>query len=383
MGLSAGDARGDNRESAAVESVTAALSTGLRRRAAAAGLPLVDGHGERGRGAAPEDETNEKAARRRSVAGADMVTSSLSTSGRDCHRKRETANLEAIPLEWCDVGAIFGDQLVSASATSAIIVKAPAMDLAARIEGFWVLQGNGQARHSFHEFFADGSANLILRLSSSGCRAVLLGPVTTWAAVERDQRAEYLGLRFRLGQAPALTDASAAGLTNSCVDLSRIGTIHVDDLAERLLNERDPSARQRFLEQLVRPLPFLVRSARARKVASVVDCDNGALRIPELATRLDVGVRSLERLCLAELGIAPKRLQRIVRLRRALWLLHTGGHGTLARVARACGYTDQSHLVKDFKAFTGRMPGGARGFVPRPIDGTPCAEVVHRYHNHG
>jgi transcriptional regulator GlxA family with amidase domain len=186
-----------------------------------------------------------------------------------------------------------------------------------------------------------------------------------------------------LAQTPALVDASAAELINSHVELTRIGRLHVDDVAERLFHERDPAARQRLLEDLVRPLPLMVRSARARRVASVMERGTDALRIDELAERFDFGVRSLERLCIAEFGISPKRLQRIVRLRRALRLLHSGQCGSLARLAQSCGYTDQSHLAKDFRAFTGRMPGEVRSFAPRPIEGIPRTDVVYRYRDRG
>ena len=57
-------------------------------------------------------------------------------------------------------------------------VRRPAADLASRIELFWSVRGDGRPGTAFHEFFPDHGANLVLRLSSSGCRLVLLGPVT-------------------------------------------------------------------------------------------------------------------------------------------------------------------------------------------------------------
>jgi AraC-like DNA-binding protein len=92
-----------------------------------------------------------------------------------------------------------------------------------------------------------------------------------------------------------------------------------------------------------------------------------------------MSARSLERLCLEQLGMAPKRLGRLVRLRQVLLRLQAGGFGTLADLAHGCGYSDQPHLIRDFKQLTGRLPGEPDAFRTRRIAGDPQAAVVHRY----
>ena len=260
-----------------------------------------------------------------------------------------------------------------------VAIRAPSADLAARIDAFWSVRGDGRAGTSFHEFFPDAGANLILRLSPSGCRLVLLGPVTDLAAVERDERAEYLGVRFRTGQTPALADVRSSELTNAHVELSALGGVRVDDLAERLSSRTDLASRQLVLEELLRRSSPLVRSARARQLAALVDARGGHVRVDALAAALGVHVRSLERLCVGELGMSPKRLARLARLRHVLARMHAGGFGTLADLAIACGYSDQPHLIRDFKGLTGRPPGDGTAFRPRRLDALPRTQVVHRY----
>jgi AraC-like DNA-binding protein len=54
-------------------------------------------------------------------------------------------------------------------------------------------------------------------------------------------------------------------------------------------------------------------------------------------------------------GLTPGTLARILRFRRALGLVEVGRIG-LAEIALACGYYDQAHLDRDFRAFAGGPP---------------------------
>jgi AraC-like DNA-binding protein len=260
-----------------------------------------------------------------------------------------------------------------------LVVRPPSADLASRIDAFWSVRGDGRAGTSFHEFFPDASANLVFRLSPAGCRLVLVGPVTELAAVERDGQAEYLGVRFRPGQAPALADVGALELTNAHAEVIRVAGLGIDDLGERLLRTPDLPSRQLILEALLRRAPPQVRSARARRAAALVDAHGGRLRVDALADALGIHVRTLERLCVGELGLSPKRLTRLVRLRQVLARLHAGGAGSLADLANDCGYADQAHLTRDLKELTGRLPGERQAVGPRRLDAPPKTDVVHRY----
>jgi AraC-like DNA-binding protein len=84
--------------------------------------------------------------------------------------------------------------------------------------------------------------------------------------------------------------------------------------------------------------------------------------IEHVADHLDVSPRSLHRRSTAALGYGPKTLQRILRLRRALRLVH--GHIRLAEAAYRAGYADQAHLTNEFQRFLGATP---RALMRSPI----------------
>ncbi|MFI6682860.1 helix-turn-helix domain-containing protein [Streptomyces sp. NPDC050485] len=82
---------------------------------------------------------------------------------------------------------------------------------------------------------------------------------------------------------------------------------------------------------------------------------SGTLSVQELAARSGWSVGHLETLFRREIGLTPKRAARILRLRRAIWLLTTGVKPV--DTAIACGFYDQSHLSREFTALTGVTPG--------------------------
>ena len=60
-----------------------------------------------------------------------------------------------------------------------------------------------------------------------------------------------------------------------------------------------------------------------------------------------------------ELGLSPKVAARVMRVERARRLLLSPSPGPtrIADVAAACGYTDQSHLTREFVEMVGCPPG--------------------------
>jgi transcriptional regulator GlxA family with amidase domain len=119
----------------------------------------------------------------------------------------------------------------------------------------------------------------------------------------------------------------------------------------------EPGDRRHLLETALSEQ--LVRGSQPRELVQVavrelVDADGG-VEIEALAAKLGVSRRHLERQFGEDVGIAPKSLGQVLRFRRVLRAIEDSSPDW-ASVAIDCGYSDQSHLIRDFKRFVGLPP---------------------------
>jgi AraC-like DNA-binding protein len=80
----------------------------------------------------------------------------------------------------------------------------------------------------------------------------------------------------------------------------------------------------------------------------------GRLAVGALAAEVGWSRRHLTARWRRDVGLGPKALARILRFQRALRLLRAGHE--LADVAYDCGYADQPHLNREFRALGGATP---------------------------
>ncbi|MFI6815785.1 helix-turn-helix domain-containing protein [Nonomuraea sp. NPDC050328] len=89
----------------------------------------------------------------------------------------------------------------------------------------------------------------------------------------------------------------------------------------------------------------------------------GRAAVAELAAELEWSHRHLVARFHDGIGLAPKAAARIIRFDRALGLVRAGRRP--AEVAAECGFFDQAHLNREFRALAGAPPGR---FVPIGLD---------------
>jgi len=93
---------------------------------------------------------------------------------------------------------------------------------------------------------------------------------------------------------------------------------------------------------------------------------NAPLSVDEIARRLSVGTRQLERLFHATTGMSPTRFYRVLRLRYGMWSLKNTQRSVTA-IALESGFADCAHFSRQFRELYGINPSAVRDEKPEPI----------------
>jgi AraC-like DNA-binding protein len=130
-------------------------------------------------------------------------------------------------------------------------------------------------------------------------------------------------------------------------------------LRERLLNTEPLALRFRLVERwlLARLKPRSIVHPAVRWAVDQIAASGGRVTIESLATQTGFTRKHLGNLFQRQVGLTPKALARIHRFRGALDILNKAdGQVPWTELADACGFYDQSHLINEFRRFTGFSP---------------------------
>lgn len=252
----------------------------------------------------------------------------------------------------------------------------PAPALSSLVRCYWQLRGDGAGTGVADPALPDGSPELIFNLGDSfeqiepDGQAVrqpvsfLVGQITRPFRVRPTGDTHVIAVRFESYGAALLHD-NLAELTDRWVGINSLRDGVLLPIAGELASVTTLAAQVGVLERVLGglattallPDPRVVEGVRAIRAA------HGNIRCDTLAADLGLTLRSLQRLFARQVGIAPKLLARIVRFQR-VFAARRDDPGSFARVAAQCGYSDQSHLVRDFRDFAGMPPAELLAAVP-------------------
>lgn len=154
-----------------------------------------------------------------------------------------------------------------------------------------------------------------------------------------------------------------------------------DALVERL---RDQVTSGRYDEAWAGLQDFLIQKALARccdvelvqSAAKLLYHTQGQCRVEELADYCHTSVRQLQRRFQHAVGVSPKFYARTLRFEQAQRRLMFDPGTDLTGLACECGYFDQAHFIKEFRAFTGGTPSEYAGQMRQLQDVLKSKDVV-------
>lgn len=123
-----------------------------------------------------------------------------------------------------------------------------------------------------------------------------------------------------------------------------------------ILNESNLAKRSRAIEELLISKLRLFDKSNLQLAIECIHLSNGLISVKEVLSYTKCSERKMYRLFEDHFGITPKWYIRIVRIRQALKLMTYHPLLSFTEIAYRCGYTDQSHFIKEAKFMCNLAP---------------------------
>lgn len=237
-----------------------------------------------------------------------------------------------------------------------VTFQEPAKSLRGMIAAFALLEGKDHDGQR-HEVLPKSNFRLVFTINNTGGGLSLLGPNTK---MRTHPLQDYFVVHFLPGLMPRLADVTPTELTEKFLPLRNVLGTSAALLVEAVQAGATLEERRLFMEDFFRRSGLETAFQHGPHLVAVrlIRSCCGRITVTALAAELGITARTLERMFMEHVGLPPKKFIRLIRFQHALQTIRRERAATnLADLAYACGYADQSHLIKDFVAFSHRPPG--------------------------
>ena len=246
----------------------------------------------------------------------------------------------------------------------------PCPELIPFINCYWSI--DAQANTTLTDYsFPDGCPEIIFnldtqvqRFSANGRISInpsveLIGQMTQSYRLQTQGRNHIVGVRFYPHTLACFTPETISQFNDQTIAVQDVLGGQIQELTERIVEASTP-------EQWVNHLNSFFKS-RLRKQTDtnrhkLTDFAVKKILAQKERTDLDgvvcasgVSHRYLQQCFQQRVGVSPKMLLKIIRFQKSFYYLNAKTH-SLTAVAYECGYYDQAHFIRDFKALTGITP---------------------------
>jgi AraC-like DNA-binding protein len=248
----------------------------------------------------------------------------------------------------------------------------PKPPLSAFVALFWLYEGHAP-RHAKERRLPTGTVELVVNLREDTLRvydrqdtnrcqsfrgSLISGVHSEFFVIDTAEQTSIMGVAFKPGGAFPFLGLPASEVQNTHVSLDALWGARADDLRCQLLEASAPEARLRAFERCL-----MAQAARPLERHPAVDFALKAFqdapptpRISDVIEQIGLSAKRFVQVFTEEVGLTPKLFCRIRRFQEVLHLIRRRQQVGWADVAATCGYFDQAHFIRDFRAFSGFNP---------------------------
>lgn len=271
------------------------------------------------------------------------------------------------------------------------LTRRPPAPLSGFASNLWLYSGY-RPKHRFERIMPSGTIELVISLRDGQplrcydpetlqARRTIPGPLVSGlradhCVIDTEQQGEIMGVHFRPGGARALLGLPVDEVLDQDIPLELIWGGAARELHERLLAEARAERRLALLEDALmkRLRPELSLHPVLRSALAELNQTDIPVEIGRMAEKAGWSDRHFIRTFSAQVGITPKAYGRIRRFQAALARIQAGKRNDWAALAADCGYYDQAHFIRDFRAFSGLTPSAYARLEVRDLQHVPVEE---------
>ena len=247
---------------------------------------------------------------------------------------------------------------------------APSADVSPLVFSFWEFTTAAEDFGSIqHEIFPDGCISLFYHRNEKFDlrRLILTGLNLESITAPVFPTDIYWGMRIHPAACLDVLRTTPAGFKNLRMAEGEKFPHLTGGLSEKLNACRNFDEAIDVFENRLREPDFEACAADAKvaEAVRIIEATGGEVKIAELAAKLDLSVRQLERRFKTRSGLSPKQFLRTRRLRATAVALVENAEINWALRAAEMGFTDQSHLTHEFVSVTKRSPNAFAEKVSR------------------
>lgn len=238
------------------------------------------------------------------------------------------------------------------------------------VEAIWAHQG--RLPHRFERVLPSGRMQLLVNLGEDELRdytlegrpmhrtqgAGLQGPRAAPVLIDTAHQRSICGVSFAPGGAWPFLGVPASEVYGQVLNLSDLWGRDGNLLRERLLEAGRPSARLDVLETVLLEHAMSLDHG-CREVQLACGLLEGGARVGAVGDRLGLTPRRMIDLFRTHVGLPPKRFARLARFQALLRARGRDGR-SWAELAAATGFSDQAHMIREFRVFAGSPPSEHR-----------------------
>ncbi len=185
----------------------------------------------------------------------------------------------------------------------------------------------------------------------------LSGQQTSFSNIVYSGNIDFISIVFQPTGAMGIFKMPMVELNNQNIPLDTLNDPQILELEKRIKETSDNKRSVQLIENFLLKRIYQTEQYNYKRLLTVIDSISlGQYDVSLLAQIACLGYKQFKRVFAEHIGINPKDFIRIKRYQKAAHILQIVPQISLTQLAEECAYYDKSHLIREFKEFSGYTP---------------------------